>query len=87
LTGCPEYFTVAVVFDNAFSADASDRSIDGLRRRLNKPIGYEFHFAKCSDKIRRGFLEEVAQDQFKYAGFAVDKKRLFAECFKKPKYV
>ena len=84
--GSSDFFTcVAVVFSDAFSANACDRSIDELRRELGKPSQFEFHFSHVSDKIRAAFLERLGQQDFRYAGFIVDKRKLFGARFKKPK--
>ena len=85
-SGSSELFTcVIVTFPDNFSADACDRAIEGLRRRLNKPLSYEFHFSHCSDKVRRMFLGTVRQESFLYAGFVVDKRRLYGKRFEDPK--
>ncbi len=81
------FVCVAVVFSDAFSADPCDRSISCLRHSLKKPAGFEFHFSDCSDKIREAFLRTVSQENFRYAGFVVDKRKLFGARFKEPKAV
>ena len=84
--GSSEYFTcVAVVFSDEFSMDACDRTIDGLRRELKKPPGFEFHFANSSKKVRRIFLDRVSHDEFRYAGFVVNKRRLYGARFRNPR--
>ncbi len=64
---------------------ACDRAVDELRRELNKPSSFEFHFSHVSEKIRRKFLERVSHEDFRYAGFVVDKRKLYGERFKDPK--
>ena len=84
--GSSDFFTcVAVVFSDAFSASACDRTIDELRRELGKPSQFEFHFSRVSDKVRMAFLERVGHDDFRYAGFVVDKRKLYGKRFTKPK--
>jgi len=84
--GSSDYFVVlAVVFSGEFSMNACDRTIDEIRRELNKPSSFEFHFSHVSEKIRRKFLERVSHEDFRYAGFVVDKRKLFGERFKDPK--
>lgn len=84
--GSSEYFAcTAVVFSDEFSMDACDRSIDELRRELKKPSHFEFHFSHASDKIRRKFLERVSHDNFRYAAFVVNKRKLYGERFKNPR--
>lgn len=81
--GSSEYFIcVAVLFEDELSADACDRSIDELRRRLKLKPGFEFHFSHCSDKIRTAFLRTVATERFSYYGFVLNKPRLFGKKFK-----
>ena len=70
-----------------YSADACDRTIDELRRRLNKGSKFEFHFTNCSDAVRKAFLRAVASEEFRYAGFVVDKRKLYSERFNDPRKV
>ena len=81
------FVCVAVVFSDAFSSDACDRAINGLRFQLRKPVGFEFHFSESSNKIRNAFFGTVSHENFKYAGFVVDKARLYGDRFKDPKQV
>ncbi len=83
----PLFVCVAVVFSDAFSADSCDRAITCLRHSLNKPSGFEFHFSQCSDKMRMAFLETVSSENFRYAAFVVDKRKLYGDRFKEPKAV
>ncbi len=84
--GSSEFFTcIAVLFRDGMAADACDRSIDGLRYQLKKPRTYEFHFSHCSDRIRRAFLETVSQEDFRYAGFVLEKRKLYGNRFTNPK--
>jgi hypothetical protein len=81
------FVCTAVVFSDKFSADACDRAISGLRFKLQKKVGFEFHFSRSSDKIREAFFRTVNQEDFKYAGFVVDKRKLYGERFRDPKEV
>jgi len=86
--GSSDFFTcVAVVFSSAFAADACDSLIDMLRVRLNKGPRFEFHFTNCSHAVRGEFFRAVASEEFKYAGFVVDKRRLYSQRFSDPKEV
>jgi len=49
------------------------------------PSSFEFHFSHVSEKIRRRFLERVSREDFGYAGFVVDERKLYGERFKDPK--
>lgn len=84
--GSSEYFVcVAVVFLSEFSMNACDRNIDELKRELKWRSSLEFHFVSTPDKIRRTFFERVSHDDFRYAGFVVDKKKLYGQRFMSPK--
>lgn len=77
--GSSPYFCIlAAIFRDNFSATACDRAIDQLRRELSKPSNYEFHFSHCSASIRHSFLRCVAQEQFSYHAFVIDKAKLFS---------
>jgi hypothetical protein len=78
---------VAAVFCDAFSADACDRAINGLRFQLGKPSQFEFHFSQCSNRVRESFFKTVSHENFRYAGFVVHKRKLFGERFRDPKQV
>ena len=83
--GSSAYFTcVVVMFEENSAAEACDRCIDRLRLRLQRPNNYEFHFATCSDNVRHEFLETVSQEDFHYAGFAIDKRSLIDCQFQDP---
>lgn len=69
------FFSIAlVVFNDHDEAEACSQRIDLLRRELWIPVNYEFHFKKNSDKIRQAFLEAVANYNFFYHGFVLNKK-------------
>jgi len=81
-TGSSTFFIcVAAIFPDSFSADACDRSIDELRRTLKMPSRYEFHFSHCSDRVRAEFFRKVANEQFKYYGFVLNKRSLYGSRF------
>lgn len=77
---------VAAIFSNEFNANACDRSIEELRRKLKKPASYEFHFSHCPNWVRVEFLRCVAAEQFNYHAFVIEKKRLRSPKFKNSKY-
>jgi hypothetical protein len=86
--GSSELFVcVAVVFSDTFSADACERAIDGLRLQLHKPPSFEFHFSESSNKVREAFFRTVNHEDFRYAGFVVEKRKLRGERFQDPKQV
>lgn len=81
------FVCVAVVFSDAFSADACDRAISGLRFQLRRSPAFEFHFSESSDRVRDAFFRTVNHETFKYAGFVVDKRKLYGDRFTDPKEV
>ena len=69
-----KYFVVAVVlFRENEDAHACDAAIKRLRRSLNLPARYEFHYAENSIKVKEAFLKAVSSQRFEYFAFAVDK--------------
>jgi hypothetical protein len=83
--GSSPYLTVAIViFSDVFSADACDRGIDELRRKLRIRQGQEFHFNECRDSLREKFLKHVVHENFKYYAFILNKQKLSAAKFKDP---
>ena len=78
--GSSKYFVIAaVIFNSDFAADACDRSIECLKRKLGFRPGREFHFSECSDRVRAEFFRCVASEDFCYHAFAIDKHRLSAQ--------
>ncbi len=77
--GSSKYFVIAAaIFTENFAAGACDRSIDALRAELGFPITREFHFTECSDKVREAFFRCVADENFCYHAFVIDKENLYA---------
>ena len=84
--GSSDYFTcVAVLFSDGGAAEACDRNIHRLQRELKRPPQYEFHFSHCSDRVRHVFLRTLDAEAFRYAGFVVEKKKLYEKRFRNPK--
>jgi hypothetical protein len=81
--GSSSYFVItAVLFGDNFSADACDRGIDELRRKLSIRRDFEFHFTNCNDSLRHKFLEHIAFEEFRYYAFILNKQKLFADSFR-----
>jgi hypothetical protein len=75
--GSSKYFVItAVIFTSNFFAEACDRSIEALRRKLRFTGSREFHFTECSNKVREEFLRCVATEEFYYHAFAINKENL-----------
>jgi len=78
--GSSKHFVIAaVIFRSAFAADACDRSIEGLKRKLGFHLGREFHFSESSDRVRGEFFRCVAGEDFAYHAFVINKQMLSAQ--------
>lgn len=72
--GASRYFVVSlVIFEDHDEALACDQRITLLRKELNYPDHFEFHFSHNSDRVRKRFLEAVFPYNFFYFGFALNK--------------
>lgn len=68
------YFVVAVViFRDSADAQACEYAIQRLRRNLNLPARYEFHYAENSFRVKEAFLQTASAHRFEYHAFAIDK--------------
>src|SRR6266508_2917318 len=75
--GSSHYFTLAcVLFQDLTVAQACDRCVAGLRKRLRLPDGFEFHFSHTSDEWRQEFLNAVAVFPLSYFARTIDKNKL-----------
>lgn len=81
--GSSAYLIVTlVVFSGPEEAQAVDDEISLLRAVLHLDPRYEFHFNKCSKKLRVQFLEAVAVHRSSYHAIVINKERLWSEGFK-----
>ncbi len=72
--GSSSYFVVSMVlFLDHDEATACDIRIDLLRRELNKPADFEFHYSRNSDKVTTAFMEAVRPYTFSVITVAIDK--------------
>lgn len=72
--GASPLFVVAlVVFPNAAEAARCSARIDQLRRELELPARFEFHFSRNGHAIRRRFLAAVAPHGFTYHAIVLEK--------------
>ena len=68
------YFVIAVViFHDSEDAQVCEYAIQRLRRSLNLPARYEFHYAENSFRVKEAFLKTVSTHRFEYHAFAIDK--------------
>jgi hypothetical protein len=73
--GSSSHFVVTlVVFEDKAEAFKVDEHFIELRKQLKLHKEFEFHFTKLSDKLRKHFLNEVSQFEFKYFSFIIHKK-------------
>jgi hypothetical protein len=77
----PFFCILAVIFTDSFDADACDRAIDELRRKMRFPRNYEFHFSRNSESIRRHFFRHIGPERFLYHAFVLNKANLSSSRF------
>lgn len=72
-----------VRFNDHDEAQKCDLAIDSLRKKMNLPADFEFHYSRNSDKIREVFLKEISCFKFRAKTLAIDKdpKILYGEGF------
>jgi hypothetical protein len=70
------FIVTAVLFEDFDEANKCDAHIDALRAELGLSPYHEFHFNKCSKRIRSQFLDAVAPFDFFYLAVVVDKPKL-----------
>ena len=83
--GSSRFFVVALVtFEDNEEAIACDQRINLLRREINLPEDFEFHFKENSHKRRLEFLKAIAPYNFFYFGIVLNKdpNKLWGEGFK-----
>jgi hypothetical protein len=83
--GSSKYFVISlIIFEEDEEALACDQRIQLLKRELNYPADFEFHFYDNSEKIRRKFSEAIAPYSFFYFGIVINKDpdRLYGNGFK-----
>ena len=51
----------------------------GLRRSLNKPAAFEFHFRQNDDKVKAAFFDAITRLRFKVLIVAIDKQKAPAD--------
>lgn len=81
--GSSEYFVVtAVLFEDNDAATACDNLIGEVRASMRLHKYYEFHFNRCSDRVREKFLRTVIGEDFFYSAIVLNKAKLWGEGFK-----
>lgn len=75
--GSSTHFVVAaVVFDSKDKATACSDAIGRLRQSAGLNGRREFRFSSCNDELRFQFLQRLAQHEFRYWAFALNKAAL-----------
>ena len=73
--GSTDFFIVTLVaFEDNDEALAADKRIDSLRRDLDLPPHFEFHFNSVKGSIREAFLSAVAGYEFFYFSIVINKR-------------
>ncbi len=81
--GATKFFGIfMVVFEEHDEATACDQRIGLLRKELNLPDDFEFHFHRNSKRVREVFLKAVLPYQFFYYGVVINKAKLFGDGFR-----
>jgi len=69
-----DYLTVSLVlFPDKISTEKCSEAIDRLRKRLNIPAGYEFHYSRNSTRPQIGFIRLIANLDFRFITIAIRK--------------
>ena len=72
-----KFFTIwMVIFENTEDAEYCSARIDLIRKELNLPKNYEFHYKRDSDRIKKEFIKKVAPYDFFYYWVIINKKEL-----------
>ena len=72
--GSSRYFIVSIaLFENNEEANNCDQRIGLLRKELELPERFEFHFAENSHRIRLAFLNAIQPYKFLYFAVVIDK--------------
>jgi hypothetical protein len=81
--GSTDYFIVTLAaFEENEEALATDRRIQLLKRELNFPPEFEFHFNKVKGAYREAFLSAVAGFGWFYFSIVINKRKLTGAGFK-----
>ncbi|TAN33006.1 DUF3800 domain-containing protein [Patescibacteria group bacterium] len=73
-SGSSRYFIISlVIFDDNEDALSCDQRINLLRKELDLPSDFEFHFSFNSDKIKERFLSAIQPYRFIYFAVVIDK--------------
>jgi Protein of unknown function (DUF3800) len=82
-SGSTDYFIVTLVaFEENEEALATDQRIQLLKRELNFPLEFEFHFNKVKGAYREAFLSAVAGFGWFYFSMVINKRKLTGAGFK-----
>ena len=82
-SGSTDYFIVTLVaFEENEEALATDQRIQLLKRELNFPPDFEFHFNKVKGAYREAFLSAVAGFGWFYFSIVINKRKLTGAGFK-----
>jgi hypothetical protein len=78
-----KYFSIGIViFNDTEEAEACDIRIEQLKKELEKPSNFEFHYTKNSNAIKEKFFKAISPYAFFYYGIVINKPALYGEGFK-----
>jgi len=77
--GSSLHFVVAlVIFDEELYAEEAALKIKKLRKKLKKSERFEFKFNKCSQELRKAFLNEIKSCQFRIRAIVFNKEKIYS---------
>lgn len=75
--GSSTHFSIGLVlFESREVAELCSQRIDKLRRELELPRNFEFHFHKNKSHIKEAFLRTISDYDFSYTAIAIDKREI-----------
>ena len=70
------FVVVLVIFDEELDAEETALIIKKFRKNLKKTDRFEFKFNKCNPEIRKNFLNQVKNCNFKIRAIVIDKEKI-----------
>lgn len=77
--GSSRYFVIVlIIFDDPLDAEEVALKIKQLRKKLKKTDNFEFKFNKCDRKIRKRFLFEIKDSNFRVRAIVFNKQIVYS---------
>jgi hypothetical protein len=81
--GSSDYFVVTLLmFEENNEAELADLRIQNFKAETGKPTNFEFHFNKCSCRLRESFMAKICHCDFLYFSIVFNKRKLTGDGFK-----